>query len=194
MSRLIFYVMVGVLVQVQFSLASDFDEKILRLNAINLAKESLMAEVLTTAEIKVLREHRGATSFAKIDQLLAPKALIQLSINPETRLYAKRTRARLPDVVCGEPSPWLIRIVNQGYITSAINLTLNGIPVQSEKDIYAEVIGERLEGAKIEYRVMTLVTQRRRLTDVTLMFDVGSGTEDLGARSELSVLIGCKNM
>ena len=189
MRRQIWVCLVGVISLVQLSLAGDFDDNTLRLNAVSLAEELLLDKVFSISELAVLRENAESLSPIEIDQMLASRALIQISINPETRVKAHRTKVLLPETHCDMPSPWLVRIVNEGYVTASVNINLQGVPTGNP--IVASLLGPKLTGAMVEYRIMQLAMQKPGLTDITLVFDVGPGTEDLGVRAELPILLRC---
>ena len=48
-----------------------------------------------------------------------------------------------------------------------------------------------LNGAPVEYVLLTLTPKEAGLREATLSFDVGQGTQDLGFRGELPVLFRC---
>ena len=150
---------------------------------------SAAARLFTVEEIAGLRRLSDENDDAsRLDRLLTTRAPLQVTINPEARVSVVRTTAPPPRMTCGGAAPWLVRIVNQGRVGSALNATLVGDvagPVRLQQTI------ERLAGAAVEYRVLTMTVATTKPIDVTLAFDVGRGTDDLALRSQLSLLVRC---
>jgi hypothetical protein len=148
------------------------------------------ASLFTPADKATLRGLlRRSDDSVGIDRVLSSRAPIDVTINPEARVSARRTVAKMPKLVCGLPASLLIRIVNEALVTSALRARLPDAAMSSMVSI--QPIQPRLAGASLEYRVLKLSLMHRGDTDITLTFDAGPGTEDLGNRATLSLLTRC---
>jgi hypothetical protein len=138
---------------------------------------------------------------AKVDALLSRYALLEIRINPESRVKLLRGPSKA-ELTAGRESPFLIRIVNEAGVTAPLrlsspNLLPAGGPAGREQWLTARPIvfpgarRERLSGAPLEYVLLTLTTRETGLREATLAFDVGQGTQDLGFRGETSLLFRC---
>ena len=121
-----------------------------------------------------------------IAHLSANEAVIEVTINPEARVSIKRTDAPLPTPQCGQSGAWIIRIVNQGFVTAG--LTFHA----STDSIKLEPVTPRLTGNEVEYRWLHFVMMEERLVDMTLTVDAGRATSDIGGRAQLPLLLLCR--
>ena len=83
----------------------------------------------------------------------------------------------------------LIRIVNQGHVTSGLNVRLLGEATATAASLHS--VEPHLAGASVEYRLLILTVNSVRPIDLTLVVDAGRGTEDLAFRSHLPMLVQC---
>lgn len=114
-------------------------------------------------------------------------AVLGVIINPEGRVSVDRLPGHLQPPRCGATSSWLIRVTNEGFVTAPLWLKkLDGPGVQVELD------DRKLSGAANEYRVLRVRVDTPREVDVTLQFDVGRDTADLGTRAQVHLLMSCR--
>lgn len=169
--------------------ADDFDVDALRDNARDIATDNAAQQLFTPAELTQLRALvDNEADINDIDQLLQTKAPIEISINPEARVSVKRTAAMVPDLSCDKPSPWLVRVVNQGFVTSSLNVFTDDQSI--EKLAAIEIGKKRLTGSAVEYRILSMKLSSQPV-GATLRFNAGNDTYDLGNRSRLSLLLRC---
>jgi hypothetical protein len=158
----------------------------------------------TTESIKAAVQARDA---AKLQQLLDPHVLVQVTINPESRVKAARGPAQVKLQQHGYV-PVLLKVVNEGGVKSKLNMSSpqagaiysGGAAgnVRAEKGRFMDVqtfvdppMTRTLSGLKVEYVLGLLHTSEAGQREVTLGFDVGQGTQDLGFRGEVPILFAC---
>lgn len=165
-----------------------------RANSVTLAagtgNEALFrdaAQLFTPAEIATLQQMIGQpSSDGAINQLLEKKAAIEVTINPEARISIKRTPAPLTMPPCGKSGVWLIRIVNQGFVTAGLNVRT------IESSVSLEPAAPPLSGGAVEYRLLRYTMSEIHQSDITLTVDAGSATSDIGGRAILPLLLQCR--
>ena len=153
----------------------------------------------------------------EIQSLLDGYSLIHLAINPELRVKATRGAA-VPVLQQSGYTPVLIRVDNQATVTRSVRMKspqagpvysgastyILGRQSQTELNDNENFQGEhrflevemyevapmtdRLSGLELEYLVGLIYSSEAGRREVKLQFDVGQGTEDLGFRSEVSIL------
>jgi hypothetical protein len=169
--------------------ANAFDNQILCRDIDNILKMNSAQHLFNVEERSKLRNLLKATNVEGIDRIVAPKAAIEITINPEARVSVRRTSARLPLFACNVGEPLLVRIVNQGRVSSGLNLR----PLEDvgAKMVILEPIKPRLSGAGVEYRLLMMTVNTVRPIELTLVADAGPGTDDLGFRSQLPLIVKC---
>jgi hypothetical protein len=171
------------------SFANALDDRVLLGDVGNILMVSSSKRIFIPEELSRLRNLLKAGDVRGVDRIAAQKAFIEVTINPEARVSVKRTAASLPFFACGTAEPLLVRIVNEGRVTSSLNLRL-----RQEADANMVVLGRltpHLAGAAVEYRLVTMTVDTVRPVDLTLIADAGPGTDDLGLRSQLSIIVKC---
>src|SRR5262249_37075525 len=146
---------------------------------------------------------------AKLQKLLDPLVLVQVTINPESRVKALRGPAAAKLQQNGFV-PVLVKVVNDGTIKSKLNVNSPqagagfggggaGNKGKPDKDHFLQVetynkppLADSLSGLKVEYALLLLYSSEAGKREVTLAFDVGQGTQDLGFRGEVPVLFDIK--
>src|SRR5262245_59707410 len=144
----------------------------------------------------------------KIQKLLDPQVLVQVSLNPESRVKA----ARGPAVATLQQSgfvPVLLKIVNDSTVKKTLRI---GSPqagvvyggggagnVKGDKDRFLQVemfdkppMTGNLSGLKAEYAIALIYSSEAGKCEATLSFDVGQGSQDLGFRGEVPILFDVK--
>jgi hypothetical protein len=146
---------------------------------------------------------------AKLQQLLDPHVLVQVTINPESRVKAARGPAAAKLQQNGYV-PVLLKVVNEAGIKGKLNVTSPqagaifagggaGNKAKPDKDHFLDAelytkppMTENLGGLKAEYVLLLIYSSEAGKREVTLRFDVGQGTQDLGFRGEVPVLFDIK--
>jgi len=125
---------------------------------------------------------------------MADPVLIQIEINPESRVKAVRTAHR-PDLRKGNWCRFRVQIANEARTTARLRVESPQAPPQpGHRDRWMDCRLEQetpLTGAKSEFRTLLLRTNETGWREATLVFDVGQGTQDLGFRAEVSLLFRC---
>ncbi len=158
------------------------------------------------------------TASAKMQAVLDPHCLVEVTINPEMRVKA------VPGPVSTEllEQGWrtfLIKVVNDAGTTAALNIfspqaesvysggsarnasdlrlrprTSVTEPIKAA-DLWLDLqpfdkppLQPTLSGLRLEYRLVSLYARDAGKREATLTFDVGQGTQDLGFRSETALL------
>jgi len=173
----------------QLTLADAFSEHAMRRNVAALVSDGSIKELLSYGELQILLRAAREASLEEVDQLLARNAHIQISINPEARITARRTEAIASPTECSKPSTWLIRIINEGYVTAPLYVGVSA----SSAPTKAVIAQDRLTGATVEYRLMRLiVSSARPQEEIAIAFSLGSRSSNTGVLAELPVLSTCK--
>lgn len=159
---------------------------------------------LPKATAAAVREAAKARDAEKVQKLLDPYVLVQVTLNPEARVKAARGPAAARLQQHGW-TPVLLKVVNDSTVKGKLNLTspqagaifAGGAAgnVQADKDRFLDVeiyrkppMTENLSGLKVEYAVAVIYSREAGRREATLAFDVGQGTQDLGFRGETPVL------
>jgi hypothetical protein len=112
--------------------------------------------------------------------------IFRLVINPEARVSVEVT-GRAPTVTCGERLPLAIEVINESLGTQTIR-----VRVLSPG---ARIVGQPLaplSGAEREIREFDIQLDGEQPVDITLEFDAGPGTDDLGGRSQTHIYAACR--
>jgi hypothetical protein len=152
-----------------------------------------------------------ARSVAALQKALDPLVLVGVNINPESRVKVARGPAPAELVEQGW-RVFLVKVQNEGGVTSKLRVDSpnaasvyrpsTGSPEPKETVKPADVpdrwlelrtfdqqpLNEPLSGLQLEYRVLQLFSRDSGKREAKLTFDVGQGTQDLGFRSEVSIL------
>lgn len=118
-----------------------------------------------------------------------------VTINPESRV--KVMAGPFPiDFQRGCPRPVLVKVINEGGVTARIhvqatgdNLTTAHFYEDAVSGVVTNALSNKLSGQPVEYQVMLIRSLATDKREITLTFDVGQTTQDLGFRAELPVLI-----
>jgi hypothetical protein len=168
----------------------SFDEQSLKHDAEDLLAVDASRRIFSTEELANLKLILKLNRTEGIDQLAASKATIEVMINPEARVSVSRTRAQLPSFTCGVAEPLLVRIVNLGHVSSTLNAQLLGGSATGKVSLGH--ISPHLSGAGVEYRLLMLKLNSLQPIDLSIVMDAGPGTDDLSLRSQISLLLRCK--
>lgn len=139
-----------------------------------------------------------------IQKLLDEKILIEVNINPEARVKARRGKAEGILQQNGYV-PFLVKVVNESSVTKPLKVSspqagpiysgggAGRIPGDKDRFFLAEMLTQpplspNLSGLKVEYGILLAYSSETGSREVTLAFDVGQGTQDLGFRGQTPVL------
>ena len=147
---------------------------------------------------------------AAVQRVLDPRVLAVVTINPESRVKAARGPA---DAVLQQAgyTPVLVKVVNEAVVKKRLRLTSpqggavyggqyrwsestpKGDPGSAERFAQVEMFAgppmtADLSGLAVEYAVALIYSTQAGKREITLAFDVGQATQDLGFRAEVPVL------
>jgi len=145
-----------------------------------------------------------ARDAAKIQGLLDPQALLVVTLNPESRVKVARGPAKAI-LQQGGFVPVLVKVINDSTVKKELRLTSpqagpiysggRAGNVKADKDRFLQVemftnppMTKSLSGLKVEYALALIYSSEAGKREVTVAFDVGQGTQDLGFRGEVPVL------
>ena len=154
-----------------------------------------------------------------IQKLLDPLCLVQVHINPESRVKVAVGPAT-PQLIQQGWRAFLVKVHNEAGINPVLVAdSPNAAPVymkgkhprqrpqQEQKLVDASEIPDRfldlsmlnrqpmtptLSGLTVEYRVLLLYSRDAGPREATLTFHVGQGTQDLGFRNAVPILFDCR--
>ncbi len=180
--------------------------------------DPLPAEMVTSLNAASTdpNEQSGATA---IQRILDPRVLMNVQINPESRISVSRGQAKAKLVEQGWKT-FLIKVDNQAGDTSALKIycpqgRANGrMSVQSIVGVHDFTNGavdeveardrwiaveawdkppmqRTLSGLPVEYRILQVYSRDRGKKEASLEADAGVGEQDLGYRSTLPILFDC---
>jgi hypothetical protein len=169
---------------------------------------------LPKGEIAAIEAAAKSQDAHKLQELLDPHVLLMVHLNPEARVKVLRGPA-VAMLQQGGYTPILIKIHNESTVTKALHITSpQALPIASggrtkikldklsEADIKNRFLDveictdkpmtDKLSGLKVEYLLGLIHSTQAGKRDVTLIFDIGQGTKDLGNRAETGVLFDIK--
>jgi hypothetical protein len=144
----------------------------------------------------------------KIQQVVDPHVLVAISMSPEARVKAARGPGKAELQQAGY-TPVLLKIHNESTVTKQLNIAspqagpiFSGGRAGSEKgdlDRFLDVemfrkppMTTNLSGLEVEYAIALIASSEAGKREVTLKFDIGQGTQDLGFRAEVPVLFNIR--
>ncbi|MCA9105813.1 MAG: CehA/McbA family metallohydrolase [Planctomycetales bacterium] len=165
-----------------------------------------------------LREAAEAKDARAIQDAMDPLVSVEVSLNPEVRVKARRGPG--PSVLRqGGFTPLIVKVINEPRVSAKLNVTspqagpvydgaamiilarqaqtelLDGAGGANASDRFlgVEMFGgppmtERLSGAPAEYALLLVYSAESGQREATLAFDVGNGTQDIGFRGETPIL------
>ncbi|MBL8794423.1 MAG: CehA/McbA family metallohydrolase, partial [Planctomycetia bacterium] len=140
----------------------------------------------------------------KLQQLLDPHVLTVVNINPESRVKAARGPA-VPILQQHGYTPLIVKVVNDSTVTKSLRISspqagpifsggrAGNTPPDKARFLDVEMFNkqpltENLSGLKAEYALALIYSSEAGKREVTLGFDVGQGSQDLGFRGEVPIL------
>jgi hypothetical protein len=174
-----------------------------------------LGEPLTSQEKErldsALRDTNEAQSIESLQKLLDARVLAGVNINPESRVKVARGPAQAELVENGW-RVFLVKVHNEAGVTAKLRVNSpNAAPLYKPStgspdpqpsvkpsdvpDRWMELgtfdqqpLNANLSGLLLEYRIVQLYSREKGKREAKLTFDVGQGTQDLGFRSEVSIL------
>ena len=155
----------------------------------------------TTAALKTAIDNRDAK---KIQELLDAYVLIQVTLNPESRVKVARGPATAT-LQQGGFVPFIIKVINDSTVKKALQITspqegtffagggAKSKEASRDRFLQAEMytsppMTANLSGLKLEYAIALIYSHEAGSREATIGFDVGQGTQDLGFRGEVPIL------
>jgi hypothetical protein len=171
---------------------SDTDEAALVRNATELvfALDSVKQPLSEEVRVAVKKADPDA-----IEKALEPHVLLSATINPEGRVKIARGTAEAV-VKKGEPFYTVVRVENQsgGQQKLTAHSSYTGAAESPFDVTFVSVakITPELTGRLVEYRLLRVTCSASGKRELTISFDAGQGTQDLGFRGEVPVLFVVK--
>ena len=180
---------------------------------------------LDPAVVAQLRARRAsypnrAEASKEIQEILDPLCLVEVHINPESRVKVKEGpvekelmqqgwRAFLvkvhneagvnPELVVESPNALPVYQTGQGGATKADDRrTTRAVQAMSPiagwtcRCCNRQPMTERLSGLELEYRVVMLFSRDAGKREASLAFNIGQGTQDIGFRNAVPILFDCQ--
>jgi hypothetical protein len=130
-----------------------------------------------------------AFTFVRAQNKAAPQeALIQVTINPEARVSVAMAGSLPHPVPCGTAADFLVKILNQGFITSRLEAEFVG---DTPAGVHLDFHPEPLKGVREELRHLRITLTRPDPTDLTIAFKAHNEVPDLGGRDRIHFVMRC---
>ena len=156
------------------------------------------------ARLKQLSNSPQPGAVAAIQSLLDAYCLVDIQINPESRVKVGRGPA--PAVLAEQGwRQYLVKVRNDAGVTAKLRVSspnarpLAGTPSADIENQWLQVqthdrqpMTSTLSGLGVEYRLLQLYSRDAGAREAKLAFDVGQGTQDLGFRNEVDILFRCE--
>ena len=150
-------------------------------------------DVKSRIAIKQIKE---AKNQSELNTAIDPMTLIDVSINPESRVKISSTNSKIT-LAQNESRFFVIRIDNTAGITATLNLSpidLATDPPSLAKWCTIEVVNDLIfsnhfSGKKQEYKLMKITPKFAGLKEIRISGDAGQGTQDLGFRATADLLL-----
>lgn len=170
------------------------DDEALAANVSAIVKslEELKAP-LSGVDAKELKAALAKADSHRLEELLDPQVLVTVTINPESRVKVARGEASAK-LRQGQSVPVLIRVVNEAGVTAPLRVSSPQADLKAKEPLLTlamhteKPLKANLSGRPVEFAVLLLTCREAGRRELTLSFDVGQGTQDLGFRSEVAIL------
>jgi len=90
---------------------------------------------------------------------------------------------------CNGGASYLVRVINQAFLLSTVNVELQGQPNGDASAAFGE---SRLNSAAVQYFPLHLSLKNPIPFEYVFEFNAGRRTQDLGGRAQLSLLLHCR--
>ena len=143
-----------------------------------------------------IKQIKEAKNQSELNTAIDPMTLIDVSINPESRVKISSTNSKIT-LAQNESRFFVIRIDNTAGITATLNLSpidLATDPPTLAKWCTIEVVNDLIfsnhfSGKKQEYKLMKITPNFAGLKEIRISGDAGQGTQDLGFRATADLLL-----
>ena len=143
-----------------------------------------------------IKQIKEAKNQSELNTAIDPMTLIDVSINPESRVKISSTNSKIT-LAPNESRFFVIRIDNTAGITATLNLSpidLATDPPTLAKWCTIEVVNDLIfsnhfSGKKQEYKLMKITPNFAGLKEIRISGDAGQGTQDLGFRATADLLL-----
>ncbi len=150
-----------------------------------------------------------AAAVKAIQTILDPYCLIEVHINPESRVKVARGPSKAELVEQGWRN-YLVKVVNEPGATAALkvesrnaqsvfNGKANMITQADVSDRWMQVstfddlpMNATLSGLKLEYRILEVFGRDAGRREGQIAFNIGQGTQDIGFRNDVNILFDCR--
>ncbi len=146
-----------------------------------------------------------------IQEVLDELVLVEVEINPESRVKVRQAAAR-PALVEQGTRLFLVKVLNQAGVTAPLRvLSPNSGPTSlrsrgeaepamelgsrevrerwADLSIYRDPpMAERLSGLPVEYEILQVYSRDKGQRSAKIAMDVGQGTQDIGFRNDILIL------
>lgn len=158
---------------------------------------------------EALKQDESAKLVAGVQAVLDKLCLLSVNINPESRVKVAPGPAK-PILVEQGWSQFLVKVHNEAGVTAELKVSSpqagdvyrNQYPEPKNKISQAEIrdrwcevkmfngrpMRESLSGLELEYRIIQIYSRDSGKRAANISFDVGQGTQDVGFRSETSIV------
>lgn len=117
-------------------------------------------------------------------------APIVVTINPEARVSATWMGPAPPAPVCGSAVEIPVAVVNQAFVTSALQAEIVGL-APAGATLRAQQLP--LSGHASDTRAIELTLSERGPSDITIEFSIPNERPDLGGRARVHFLVACRS-
>ena len=176
---------------------------------------SYLGQPLTPAQDKeinaAIAKPDEAAAVASLEPVLDRLALVTVTINAESRVKVEQGAAK-PELVEGGTRLFLVKIINDGNVTAALNVVSpssgnvyiqsNGNPKpaitltpRESAERWADIslyqrppMRKRLSGLALEYQILEVSSRDAGQRSASIGFNVGQGSQDIGFRNEVTIL------
>lgn len=146
----------------------------------------VIAGLLTMLSVASAVAHQGHHHADTVSR--ENEAPIKITINPEVRVSVERVGPLPPPVQCGEAMALPVSIVNQGFLTAPLQVSLVEL---SPDNVRLDFSGESLKGLP-EQRTLYVILTEPGPTDITVAFRAKGDVGDLGGRDRIHLLVSCE--
>src|SRR5450432_2100685 len=152
-----------------------------------------------------------AAAVAAIQTALDPYVLLNVDINPESRVKVEQGNAK-PELVESGTRLFLVKVTNNGHVTAPLNVespnsgnvyiqtTGNPAPPiqltpRDSAERWADIslyqkppLRKRLSGLALEYVVLEIYSRDAGQRSAKISFNVGQGSQDIGFRNDVMIV------